>query len=454
MWRHKKMNNKRLLECLLSVTKRFGKRVYIVVDAVDESKIPRMEFLETLTTIGTDTTFQHVSLLMASRNEPDIQGFISRLAPALLPSKSGLPLKLPVRVSSGPPEQPRPVTSWQPAHDSASLSSLPDPGYREYNRHCNQTEAGSETRSPQSWSQQSTASGVRIKREAISILMEHDSGPDGSGVSSQQNIAPLFRSRSALGTRRARNPKMEPPCLPPPDVASSWDQRTSIGEDAVSDGAATIPGLYSTRRDVSPKRQLCDSHQTVSRSSQRIRVSSGGRHVEVDQGDIKIINQGVAPCSELSMSNQDVRLAIEAVIDQRLRNSDRFGQWPREDFIGKLKKKLAYKAGGIFRAISCYLDLIDRQGLLDEEKILVAIEQMPDTIFRQYEKILITGLPDLGDLNQHSRDFAAQPSPWSAAALLRFLMPPYWWKLPDTVFPKAEPKHTTSRCSRISLDVW
>lgn len=58
-----------LLKCLLAITKQFGTRVYIIVDATDESSKPRNHFLKVLTTIGTDPSFQHVSLLMTSRDE-------------------------------------------------------------------------------------------------------------------------------------------------------------------------------------------------------------------------------------------------------------------------------------------------------------------------------------------------------------------------------------------------
>ncbi|KAI1102810.1 hypothetical protein F4804DRAFT_333871 [Jackrogersella minutella] len=65
-----------LVSCFLAVTRQFaqqGRRVYVVVDAVDESRESRERFLEVLTRIGTDPDFDHVSLLMTSREEEDIK---------------------------------------------------------------------------------------------------------------------------------------------------------------------------------------------------------------------------------------------------------------------------------------------------------------------------------------------------------------------------------------------
>ncbi|KAI0841750.1 hypothetical protein F5Y06DRAFT_307683 [Hypoxylon sp. FL0890] len=67
---------KPLLNCFLVITRQFervGKRVYLVVDAVDESKKPRSRLLDVLIKIGTDPSFEHVSLLMTSRDEEDIR---------------------------------------------------------------------------------------------------------------------------------------------------------------------------------------------------------------------------------------------------------------------------------------------------------------------------------------------------------------------------------------------
>ncbi|KAI1384637.1 uncharacterized protein F4822DRAFT_445952 [Hypoxylon trugodes] len=65
-----------LLDCFLAISRQIaqrGKRVYLVVDAIDESRRPRERLLDVLIKIGTDESFDHVSLLMTSREEPDIK---------------------------------------------------------------------------------------------------------------------------------------------------------------------------------------------------------------------------------------------------------------------------------------------------------------------------------------------------------------------------------------------
>lgn len=65
-----------LMNCFLALSRNYmrqGRRVYLVVDAVDESKPPRKRLLDVLIKIGTAPEFAHVSLLMTSRDEPDIR---------------------------------------------------------------------------------------------------------------------------------------------------------------------------------------------------------------------------------------------------------------------------------------------------------------------------------------------------------------------------------------------
>lgn len=82
---------RRLLDCLLVITRQFqrlGRRVYLVVDAVDESRKPRGRLLDVLIKIGTDPSFEHVSLLMTSRDEQDIRDAMNDIESAggLLPT--------------------------------------------------------------------------------------------------------------------------------------------------------------------------------------------------------------------------------------------------------------------------------------------------------------------------------------------------------------------------------
>ncbi|RYP77995.1 hypothetical protein DL771_000854 [Monosporascus sp. 5C6A] len=70
-----------LLKCLIAVTRWFPHQVCIAVDAVDESSRPRNHFLKVLTTIGTDPDFDHVSLVLISRDEQDIRAAVEALPP-------------------------------------------------------------------------------------------------------------------------------------------------------------------------------------------------------------------------------------------------------------------------------------------------------------------------------------------------------------------------------------
>ncbi|KAI0166647.1 hypothetical protein GGR57DRAFT_496907 [Xylariaceae sp. FL1272] len=65
------LDSKDLLDALADISKQF-ERVYLVVDAVDESK-PRNNLTKTLVEIGTSPRFSNISLLFTSRKEADIQ---------------------------------------------------------------------------------------------------------------------------------------------------------------------------------------------------------------------------------------------------------------------------------------------------------------------------------------------------------------------------------------------
>ncbi|KAK8058937.1 hypothetical protein PG994_009385 [Apiospora phragmitis] len=78
-----------LMRCLLAISRQFKDRVYIVVDAVDECRLPRAGFLEVLTTIGASQEYKHVSLLATGRLEPEI----NRAIGSALEDKHKLPLQ-------------------------------------------------------------------------------------------------------------------------------------------------------------------------------------------------------------------------------------------------------------------------------------------------------------------------------------------------------------------------
>lgn len=348
MWRYKKLPIDDLQECLRVVTleflARFGKRAYIIVDAIDESKSPRKTFLQVLTCIGVNPAFNHVSLLMTSREEPDIRQSIERLSrvPAPWGAGGGTIFDVPVRAMSRPSDDFQPVLMQPVPTPGASGFDLMPPLQPPKQRIRVVSEPSAPFLGP--FAHMSTTNSTR----ALSTYSEHDAGN------------------------------------PPP--------------------SPTKPSAHT-------KRQLSGNQESRSPSPQKRRISAGGSHIEVKPGydldGIDVQVPGVFPCSVLSMSNIFVKKAIEKVIEQRLEASGRFGQWPREDFLPRLKMQLAAKAGGIFRAVACHLDLIARQpSLIDDDQILAAIEKFPETLFDQYEQIIVTGIPNTGSLNSHNRDFA------------------------------------------------
>lgn len=344
LWKYKKLHIDDLQECLRVVTleflARFGKRAYIIVDAVDESKSPRKTFLQVLTWIGVNPAFSHVSLLMTSREEPDIRQAIESFSQVPVPWGVGLgqTFDVPVRVTSRSLDVSQPVL-FQP------------------------------------------------------VQIPHTTGLDAIVVS--EPPVPFNGSSAYLGNRMDLN------------TANSARALSTDNEHDV-DNLPSSPTKPSART----KRQLSGGQESRSPSPQKRKVSAGGSHVEVKpehdvDEEVGVQVPRVFPCSVLSMSNPFVKKAIERVIEQRLEASGRFGQWPREDFLPKLKMQLAAKAGGIFRAVACHLDLIARQqSLIDDDQILAAIEKFPETLFDQYEQIIVTGIPNAGSLNSHNRDFA------------------------------------------------
>lgn len=104
-----------LLECLLAVTEyiakglEFQQQVCIIVDAVDESPLPRNDFLRVLTTIGTDPDWQHVSLCFTSRKETDIAKAIEDIQPSRSsqPSRPATPQQRPILTPKRPSDRLR-----------------------------------------------------------------------------------------------------------------------------------------------------------------------------------------------------------------------------------------------------------------------------------------------------------------------------------------------------------
>ena len=332
-----------LLCCLQEITSefsaRFSKRVYIVIDGVDESNLPRTQLLQVLTAIGSNPEFENISLLITSRDYPDIRGTISDLPRQVMrlrnASVNNHPTRARTQYQAATPS-PVPVL-WlvtgnrhdNPSNESPPLSSNRDTG----------------------WTVDSRPS--RVPRSTNVDMDGDDTMEMTVGMRQGLNRTPSPTKRSAPGGQRAREP-------------SPRKRKTSAGGSHV---------------DVSPERDREDSPSP----------------------DVPVI-----PCNILSMSNNFVKKAIETFIQQQLNKSERFAQWPRPEFIEKLKIVLAAKAGGMFRTVACHLDMIERLDLTDEPSILNEINSMPGIIFEMYEKIIIDGIipREAGDRSKHNKEFA------------------------------------------------
>lgn len=365
MWRHQKFGIDDLVECLRVITHEFlarggaGGRAYLIVDAVDESPAPRKTFLDVLARIGTDPAFDHVSLLMTSREEPDIKQAIERLPQQASDGSSSSTFDISVQTVSRPS-----------SNDENRLVQLP-----------------------------------KLARLASAVPSRAISESPVSSTYSKDLIGLDIPANN--NNARARS--------------------TCVGEQDVDAGAVHITSPTVATNPSAPrnnKRQLFGPQDSSLPSPQKRKVSPGGRHVEVTQPlpdhefddtaaaaeahDGQVRRRALLPCSILSMANPFVEAAIEKVVARRLKKSGRFGQRPREDFLRKLSAKLARKAGGVFRAVACHLNLMARQqDMFEDDQILATIDQFPATLFEQYAQILATGITDAGSPNNsHNRDFA------------------------------------------------
>lgn len=302
MWERRKLSIKDLMECLQTIVDQFrtqhNRRVYVVVDAIDESKAPRDNLLSILTQLGTQARWKNLSLLMTSRENEDIKQAIKILPRVALPGV-GLVFRPPASHYSSS------VAPASPCFEGRPRPNTPT-------RHLSTS-----------------------KRPHEVMTM----GPMGGEPESPST------SRQSSGS-------------PPPKRFSP--EKTS---------------LENEERETSPTR----------RQPQDILVS---------------------PCTSLSMACSQVEKAIVIYVDSRLRDSERFKDWPRPEFLVELTRVLAAKAGGIFRTVACHLDMIDRYDLTNESRILDCVNTMPESLFDNYRNILVTLVPDGGDANREDREFA------------------------------------------------
>lgn len=302
MWERRRLSIEELMECLQTIVDQFRsqhkKRVYIVVDAIDESKPPRNNLLNILTHLGTEARWENVSLLMTSRENEDIKEAIRILPQIALPSV-GLVFRPPTSYSSSyvAPAPPDFEGCPKPNASTRHLSTSKRP------------------------------------HEIMAL------GPMGG-----ESEPPAIHRRSSGS--------------PPPKRFSPEKRSPAIDQ-----------------RETSPTRR--QPRDTL-----------------------------VSPCTSLSMACSQVEKAIVIYVDSRLRDSERFKNWRRPEFLVELTRVLAAKAGGIFRTVACHLDMIERYDLTDESRILDCVNTMPESLFDNYRNILVTLVPDGGDANREDREFA------------------------------------------------
>lgn len=154
LWERKQLTVESLKDCLEAIVEHFHlhleTRVYIIVDAVDESQSVaphyRQRFLNVLTSIGTEARFKNVSLLMTSRPYPDITKAIESLR-SITPPLSTLVLPMntlalrqrPLPQSNNPlsldpgafqPLQTFPPPRFPSSHEAIYLSDSSDESIR------------------------------------------------------------------------------------------------------------------------------------------------------------------------------------------------------------------------------------------------------------------------------------------------------------------------------------
>lgn len=346
MWQRKQLSIKSLMQCLEALVDRFhsqyNKRVYIIVDAIDESKAPRDKFLSILTTIGTAKNWANVSLLITSRQYQDIKESIENL-----------------------PRIPLPTVALAFRPSLTQQSSL-------------FASASGNHQGPSKSPRQSSPS----KRPQTPIFeLPTDGGFDPMVVSPSR----MYRSPGKRGpsSDTSASSKDASPSKRPQTPNSGWPTIGGFDQLAMSEQDYRSPGKRGCPSDTS------DSPSDTSPSTKR-----------------RLQDTDVSPCTSLSMANPHVEKAIGVYVERRLERSERFKHWPRAEFLGELRRALAAKAAGIFRTVSCHLDIIDYYDLTEESKILDCINKMPDGIFETYEQMLVTLVPDGGDATREDREFA------------------------------------------------
>ncbi|RYO96745.1 hypothetical protein DL763_003021 [Monosporascus cannonballus] len=353
-----------LLKYLLAVTRRFSRRVCIAVDAVDESSKPRNHFMKVLTTIGTDPAFDHVSLLLISRDELDIRAALEALPPL------------------------GEITSFL----DTGIVLTPTPQYSSY--HSRYTERPAE---PSPTRPRPTRPG-RPSR-----------GPDSG---SNPPIPPEFLPGQASADWQ---PGRQPSNMdsPPPQPSSSsegqqakgfWNPRPSsqFGNRQPGSGASESRRPSRTRK---PSESNSAEPHTPPRGSGPFRCGEASSPW-LSQGKlVPEISKRYQAYTELSMDNHFVLNAISTYVRRRLQRIEQLRHL-RPEFLQKIEAKLAREARGMFRWVACQIDMIDSLELSDEPAIQDLLQNLPDTVFDTYERLIVERIPHADGRNKHNRTFA------------------------------------------------
>ncbi|KAI5926357.1 hypothetical protein F4810DRAFT_532194 [Camillea tinctor] len=95
-------------------------------------------------------------------------------------------------------------------------------------------------------------------------------------------------------------------------------------------------------------------------------------------------------CSEISMSNINVRDDIKSFVRAELKRDRAWRRWD-PGFLNDIEDRLVQEARGMFRWAVCQLDVLKNQR--NKEGILEALRTLPKDIFATYERIL-TNIPE------------------------------------------------------------
>ncbi|KAK6952914.1 hypothetical protein Daesc_005211 [Daldinia eschscholtzii] len=102
--------------------------------------------------------------------------------------------------------------------------------------------------------------------------------------------------------------------------------------------------------------------------------------------DLDVSAGALAPYTSITMSNGDVMRAIQKYVEKQFERNAKFRMWP-SDFRAQIEKKLARNARGMFRWVACQIDILERI-YLDADKVLKALDDLPETLFDTYGRIL------------------------------------------------------------------